>query len=726
MPDTVNRKETTHIDEVTRTAQTSTQWLLENRNRKGAVTHPITHNNKLQFFICGEEGFADIADQIGQAQKTIDLICWGFDPGMELVRDNSGAWPRGNTYGELLLAAAKRGVHVRLLVWYDELGVRGTNNMPGISYAALKGFGGKGIKPEDVTPQGALDFATKNWCAHAPESLASVKKLVQNRQLNMINNIARKEYCARWYNAAFNSSEGAWKNIVVRTRGGDAGHIKQSLRTEPNQPGNLTTGEFEQMGMKHIGTHHQKTILIDYTHDHGHKAVGYVMGLNSVTDYWDTAQHKLEDSRREQGVKSAGENVQRPYCGSLEVCQHTRRCKNLAQCMNVIDPGAVEVAAARKAGFRSGFRTMIPYQDYACRIARGAALLCVHTNFVTAWSRASGQAKTVVTVPCDPLADDRCVAGPTALLVKAVPGDSTVQIVRTQPQDQDKTIKELYMLAAAKAALGGYLYVENQYFQYQDWTQHLMETRNKVVSAWGAASAKAGKKARELPVMHIFIVIPFPERGSMVPRTYDALAALGQQRTMTGQHAMIERYNDTPAPASYDAMGVATGGTVQLPAVVEHANGISKPDLATLNNILGTKVSVAMLQTCGIDQERWRYREIYIHSKLLVVNDSFLTLGSANLNQRSMAVDSEINIATDDPFHARDVRKRVLSQLSGGVIDGGNGTAADLDKAFERWTKLMESNKARKLEKSQSGNRRQMTGFLLPLDDNRNSTMRLG
>jgi phosphatidylserine/phosphatidylglycerophosphate/cardiolipin synthase-like enzyme len=726
MPDTVNRKETTHIDEVSRTAQTSTQWLLENRNRKGAATHPITHNNKLHFFICGEEGFADIAIQIAQAERTIDLICWGFDPGMELVRDNLGVWPRGKTYGELLLAAAERGVQVRLLVWYDELGVRGTNNMPGISYAALKGFGAKGLKPVDVTPQGALDRVIDQWCAQAPESLDTVKKLVKNRQFKIISHIARQEYCARWYNAAFNSSEGAWKNIVVRTRGGDADDIKRSLQTEPNQPGNLTTGEFEQMGMKYIGTHHQKTILIDYTHDHGSKAVGYVMGLNSVTDYWDTALHKLEDPRREQGVKSAGENVQRPRCSALENCGHTTRCTQLAQCMNVIDPGAAEVAAARKAGFRSGFRTMIPYQDYACRIARGAALLCVHTNFVTAWDRAGIKPKAGATVPCDALADSRCVADPAALLVKAVPGDSTVQIVRTQPQDQDKTIKELYMLAAAKAALGGYLYAENQYFQYQDWTQHLMQTRNKVVAAWGAASAKAGKKARDMPVMHVLIVIPFPERDSMVPRTYDALAALGQQRTMTGQHAMIERYNNAPAPASYDAMGVATGGTAQLPAVVENANGISKPDLVTLQNILGTKVSVAMLQTCGIDQERWRYREIYIHSKLLMVNDSLLTLGSANLNQRSMAVDSEINIATDDPVHARDMRKRVWSQLSGGMVDGGSGSAADLDKAFERWTKLMESNKARKLEKSQSGNRRQMTGFLLPLDDNRNFTMRLG
>jgi hypothetical protein len=100
MAEPVTRKETTHIDEVTRTAHTSTQWLLENHNRKGAATHPITHNNALQFFIGGEQGFADIAGQIGKAQQSIDLVCWGFDPGMELVRGQHCGWPRGTTYGQ--------------------------------------------------------------------------------------------------------------------------------------------------------------------------------------------------------------------------------------------------------------------------------------------------------------------------------------------------------------------------------------------------------------------------------------------------------------------------------------------------------------------------------------------------------------------------------------------------------------------------------------------------
>src|SRR5471032_908817 len=133
MTDPLKRTETTHIDEVGREATSTVQWLLENRNKEGSITHPITHNNKLTMFMGGEEGFADIADQIAKAEGSIDICCWGFDPGMELVRENSATWPRGETYGDLLIAAGKRGVRVRLLVWYDRMAVATKNprNMPG-------------------------------------------------------------------------------------------------------------------------------------------------------------------------------------------------------------------------------------------------------------------------------------------------------------------------------------------------------------------------------------------------------------------------------------------------------------------------------------------------------------------------------------------------------------------------------------------------------------------
>jgi phosphatidylserine/phosphatidylglycerophosphate/cardiolipin synthase-like enzyme len=229
-----------------------------------------------------------------------------------------------------------------------------------------------------------------------------------------------------------------------------------------------------------------------------------------------------------------------------------------------------------------------------------------------------------------------------------------------------------------------------------------------------------------MPVMHVFIVIPVPERSQMIPRTYDTLATLGQQAGMTGQSELIKNANERFVPVMSDELGISTGYRRPDSDVVQHANSIDKPNVMKLESTFGLKVSVAMLQTCGLDQGLWRYREVYIHSKLLLVDDGFLTLGSANLNQRSMAVDSEINIATDDPSHARDLRRRVWMQHSGGLISGGSGSSFEIQQAFAAWEKLMAANKAKKLAKSENARDKKMTGFLLPLDDNRNSTMRLG
>jgi phosphatidylserine/phosphatidylglycerophosphate/cardiolipin synthase-like enzyme len=124
------RTEQVHIDEVSGKATSTIQWFAEEKNKKGNATHPITHNNKLGVHICGRDGFAAIAKDIAEAKESIELVCWGFDPGMELVRKGS-IWPRGDTYGDLLIAAGRRGVRVRLLVWYSVSGGAIQKHMPG-------------------------------------------------------------------------------------------------------------------------------------------------------------------------------------------------------------------------------------------------------------------------------------------------------------------------------------------------------------------------------------------------------------------------------------------------------------------------------------------------------------------------------------------------------------------------------------------------------------------
>ena len=123
-----------------------------------------------------------------------------------------------------------------------------------------------------------------------------------------------------------------------------------------------------------------------------------------------------------------------------------------------------------------------------------------------------------------------------------------------------------------------------------------------------------------------------------------------------------------------------------------------------------------------------RYREIFIHSKLMVIDDSMFTLGSANLNVRSFAVDSEINIASDDAPKAKDLRQRVWKQHTTGHtkertgFDGG-GDATDQEvmlNTFSRWEKEAAANSDSK-EKGKS-----LSSFLVKFLDERTSMLRAG
>lgn len=333
------RKETVHINEVSCAATGRVQWFAENMNKKGSATHPITHNNSLTFYICGQAGFAAIAKDIAAAKESIDLVLWGFDPGMELNRKGN-VWPRSETYGELLIAAAKRGVKVRLLCWYSFSGGKVQKNMPGYTHGTFPWQ-----KPGSEVDAMQID---------ALRSISMLRQYARDRRHKKEWNLtgekaiamAREEYCHSWFYYAF---KGWLSGIEIRTRGGDPKKIQEKLSGEKNTPALV-----EHAGMVFAGTHHQKPVLIDFAHEGGKKAVGYVMGLNSVTSYWDTASHCVEDSLREDG-------------GALTIDEHAQ--------------GVVE---------HFDFTTLKPYRDYACRVDGGQALIPLHENFERAWQRAGG------------------------------------------------------------------------------------------------------------------------------------------------------------------------------------------------------------------------------------------------------------------------------------------------------------------------------------------------
>ena len=53
---------------------------------------------------------------------------------------------------------------------------------------------------------------------------------------------------------------------------------------------------------------------------------------------------------------------------------------------------------------------------------------------------------------------------------------------------------------------------------------------------------------------------------------------------------------------------------------------------------------------------------LYVHAKVAVVDDRWLTVGSANLNAHSLLNDTEMNVVTDDPGLARRTRERLWAE----------------------------------------------------------------
>jgi len=85
---------------------------------------------------------------------------------------------------------------------------------------------------------------------------------------------------------------------------------------------------------------------------------------------------------------------------------------------------------------------------------------------------------------------------------------------------------------------------------------------------------------------------------------------------------------------------------------------------------------------------------VYVHAKVGIVDDRWLTIGSANLNEHSLFNDTELNIVSDDPELARSTRLRLWAEhleLETAEIDGDPADVVD-----RRWRPTAEEQLRRR------------------------------
>lgn len=87
-------------------------WFLKDAEKfeNGTQSEPVPATFKA--LVNGKEAFEELHDRIANAQHSIDIAIWGFQPSMYFKRDG-----KSPCIGDLLIQKALEGKKVRILVW---------------------------------------------------------------------------------------------------------------------------------------------------------------------------------------------------------------------------------------------------------------------------------------------------------------------------------------------------------------------------------------------------------------------------------------------------------------------------------------------------------------------------------------------------------------------------------------------------------------------------------
>lgn len=401
--------------------------------------------------------------------------------------------------------------------------------------------------------------------------------------------------------------------------------------------------------LKIFPSHHQKTVLIDY--EVPHKAVGFVMEHNMLDNYWDDDSH----ISGKVSAPNQGKNVDTPL------------------------------------------------QDVSS-IVSGEVLWYINRNFCQSWDKESseklGEKRKALTFNKYPFNKS---AGGTPLMA---------QILRTYDNPDIEDIKKIYLQNIKKVT--SYIYTENQFFRWPPLAEEFIKYWQNVRS----------KRRANMPI-HWFVVTNSSDDG-LGKGTYTTnkmLEKLGRQDVMpnvalTDDNGRRDALNTTLMHTPRGVPGETVNkwkkerddlqarfnsreGMKERPYTKNAEEVREKEFVKKLKKELGVKVHVCTLTASNA------WKEVYIHSKVTIIDDVFTVISSANLNTRSMQVDTELGIFTENGAVARKLRKD-LWKLHTRDLHKANNAAGKFDNAanpeemndpsvaimaFKRWQTIMDENK---------------------------------
>lgn len=300
-----------------------------------------------------------------------------------------------------------------------------------------------------------------------------------------------------------------------------------------------------------------------------------------------------------------------------------------------------------------------PWQDLSTRVY-GQVLHDINDNFCTAWTEAQPLIGSDQPIP-----GSRRALRPEVFIEPARRHGrpEMAQITRTHPREGDKSICQSYKLALANAR--HYVYFENQYFRFPGIAMHMREMRRRLKGA--------GWKRD----FYVFVVTNKPDDHGRL-NTHAMLRALGKGQAMP-QIDKQQQASDSPKERELRKSDL-DGLNVVVCTLCSQGLGLGAPQPTMVDT--GEVDEVGAPRLSFKREPRNAYADTYVHSKLLLVDDVFFTLGSANVNERSLENDTEINIAVPSPHVTREWRQKLWA------LHTGRAPLGDMAEEFKVWTML--------------------------------------
>lgn len=656
-------------------AKVGLSWFLSKEDKKArnasesdAHSQPVPATFKA--LVNGEEAFGALYDKIANANHSIDIAIWGLQPSMYFKRDGKSL-----CIGDLLIKKALEGVKVRVLVWSMWLDAQTLNpfssDSANLGNKNVIGYGRpvKEISKEQMEYDHLWYKAIEGKFHLKYENIRNSMDDNNEAAAKLINNF-EKEYKEKWpYLWKISSDQNRLKKIQYKNRRitffNDFGKFlkKGEVYADKNLPWQA------ELTLQLTSSHHQKMVLIDY--ENAQKAVGFVMEHNMIDNYWDRSTHIYGDLK----AGNIGKNVNTPL------------------------------------------------QDVSS-IVTGQVLWDLNYNFCQSWDRNGFFDNRGNYDSSENLTKNRSEIQRTQFKPNPDLGNNgtvmNAQIVRTFDSPRVKDIMKVYLKNIKQTT--SYLYTENQYFRWPALVEEFL------------AHWKTMRQGRPGPI-HWFAVTNSSDDGigDGTFNTNSMLKLLGRQDVMpnVARNVRLEeleaerkRISSTnirgtlgvPAPLDKTTEARLKKLNEQIAAhkkaveeaerKIEKKEDIPEPEEDRqftpklgyeLEDTPGIKAHICTL----VADNAWQ--EVYVHSKVTIMDDTFTIISSANLNTRSMEKDSELGIILQTGEVTRDLRKRLWSLHTKKNAAANPDDMHDYNVAkqvFAVWKVLLDDNRKAKKEKS--------------------------